>query len=138
MTAKERNKLQDLNIMINALGELSQAARSAYDAWQEIKQQQDALKADLMQMLQSSDMRSAKTAKYTASISSRPNIVVVNEQKVINWLKEAPGVEADHYLGLKKAEFKSLASSLLKETGEVIDGTDLERTESISVRSNKK
>lgn len=137
MTAKEQNKLRDLNELINELGKLGQESKQLYEAWQVKKQQQDEKKAILLAMLQSSDMRSAKTSNYTASISSRPNIVIKNEQAVIAWLKEAPGVETDHYLGIKRAEFKSLANTLLKETGEVIEGTDIERTESISIKGNK-
>src|SRR5690606_29290920 len=101
------------------------------------KEKEEQAKAQLMAMLTDTGLKSAKGEKYSASISSRSDVVVTHEQSVIEWLKTTPDVEADAYIGLKVTPFKTLAKEILKTTGEVITGTDLTTIESISIKENK-
>jgi hypothetical protein len=130
-------KQPTINQLIDKLGELGKQSAYYYGEYKKTEETKAAVKAELIQTLQAMDLRSAKTETFTASIASKPSIQVTHEQSVIDWLNETPEIETDAYIGLKKTEFKSLAMTLLKQTGEQIPGTELVTTESISVRRNK-
>jgi hypothetical protein len=131
-----KQQLQDINKLVNKLGELGKQSQYYYEEYKKTEEKKQELRKVLMDTLQAAGLRSAKTDTFTASMSARPSIQVSHEQSVLEWLREAPDIEADAYIGLKKAEFKSLAMTLLKQTGEVIPGTELITNESISVRKN--
>lgn len=124
--------------LIEQLGLNKTLANETYVAYKKLKEAEEDLKAMLFHKLQETGLKSAKGDKYTASISEKPSIVINHEQSILDWLKESPNVEADAYIGLKATPFKSLAMQVLKETGEVIPGTELQTVESLSIRTNKK
>lgn len=128
----------DIANLVAALGELKAAQSEAYKAYKGMKEAEESLKAQLMEQLQSAGLKSAKGENYQATVSDKPDIQITHEQSVINWLNETPNVEADAYIGLKKTEFKGLALQILKETGEIVPGTELLTKEVLSIRSNKK
>lgn len=123
--------------LVSALGDLKKQSAELYKQYKEVKTIEDIARNDLVEALNTSGMKSVKTDKYMASMVSKPSISILHEQSVIDWLKETPNVEADQYIGLKKTEFKTLALAMLKGTGEVVPGTELVNTESLSIRSNK-
>lgn len=123
--------------LIEHIGKHKQQAASMYKQYKELKDEEEMLKQELMARLQEVGLKSAKGERFSASMTSRPDVVVQHEQSIINWLKESPNVEEDAYIGLKVTPFKALARQVLKETGEVIPGTDLVTIESISVKENK-
>ena len=127
-----------LSELIDALGKAKIASNNAYEAYKELKGIEDEIRYELEATLNASGLRSVKGSTYTASIAQKPTIVIQQEQLIIEWLKGAPNIEYDHYIGLKATEFKKLAEVLLKDTGEVIPGTDVEIRESLSIRSNVK
>lgn len=123
--------------IVEQVGKLSDRRKEVYRQYQELKAQEDAWKTRLIEEFQSIGLRSAKTNDFTASMVSKPGISIQHEQSVIDWLKNAPNIETDQYIGLKKTEFKSLAMSLLKDTGEVVPGTELVNTEYLSIKAVK-
>lgn len=123
--------------LVDQLGILSTEGKALYKKYKALKEQEDSLRTDLYQTLQSSGLKSAKTNAYNAVISVKTDVLVQHEQSILNWLKTAPDVEADAYIGLKKTEFKTLAKQVLKETGEVIPGTELSTSEVLTIRENK-
>jgi hypothetical protein len=125
----------DLNKRITDLGKLTDKSRKLYKEYKELKESEDNHRSALLEEMRIVGLRSAKTDKYTVSVTPRPNIQIQHEQSVIDWIKNTPDVEDDQYIGLKKTEFKPLAMALLKETGEIIPGTELVTTESITIRS---
>lgn len=124
--------------MLTKLGRARQASARAYDIYKQLKEMEDALRAQLFETLKADNLRSAKGADFTASISQTPTVVVKHEPSVIDWLKHAPDIEYDQYVGLKTTNFQGLARSILKGTGEVIPGTEIEVRETISIKSNVK
>lgn len=124
--------------LIEQLGVNKTLANETYTAYKKLKDAEEALKMQLHSKLLETGLKSAKGDKYTASITEKPSIVINHEQSILDWLKESPDVEVDAYIGLKATPFKSLAMQVLKETGEVIPGTELQTTESLSIRANKK
>lgn len=127
-----------LSDLVAALGHARAATTSCYEAYKEVKGIEDQLRYELENMLTAMGLKSAKGADFTASIIEKPTIVVKREQDVIEWLQSTPDIESDRYIGLKTTEFKSLALSLLKGTGEIIPGTEVEARESLAIRSNTK
>jgi hypothetical protein len=132
------NDLSNLSIssLIEFIGKTKAQGAEAYKIYKEVKESEEQLKFVLMEKLKEVGLKSAKGEEYTASLSEKPRVVIKDESAVIEWLKNAPNVEEDFYIGVKRTEFQSLATSLLKETGELIDGTDVQVTESLSVRAN--
>lgn len=131
-------KQSSLPYLIEALGHARAATTSCYEAYKEVKAIEDQVRYELELKLRETGLRSAKGATFTASISEKPSIVINNESAAIEWVKNFPDLEADFYIGLKTTEFKNLASSLLKGTGEIPDGCSVEVKESLSIRNNKK
>lgn len=123
--------------LIEQLGETKKLGNETYKTYKEIKQAEDDLKLELVAKLDDAGLKSAKGQKYQAVMTERTDIGITHEQSVLDWLRETPEIESDFYIGLKKTEFKTLAKAMLKETGEVIPGTELVRNESLMVRSNK-
>lgn len=127
-----------LSRLLNELGEARNDSHNAYERYKELKGIEDQVRYELEAALHGIGLRSAKGENFTASIVEKPTIVVKSEVTVIEWLKESPEIESDRYIGIKAAEFKSLAESLLKGTGEVVPGCEVEVRESLAIRANKK
>lgn len=130
-----KTRLADL---VEELGKARKASSDRYETYKEAKTIEDNIRAELEVELMNMGLKSAKGEDFTASITETPRIVIKNESAVMAWLKEAPDIEYDHYVGIKATEFQSLAKSLLKGTGEVIEGTAIETKQFLSIRSNSK
>jgi hypothetical protein len=127
-----------LSSLVSALGESRKASSNAYEAYKELKGIEDQARYELEAMLREMGLKSAKGQDFTASIAEKPTIIIKNEADIIDWLQNTPDVESNRYIGLKQTEFKSLAQAMLKGTGEVVPGTEVEVRESLSIRANKK
>lgn len=127
-----------LSELVMALGEARAASSAAYDGYKELKTSEDNLRFELEQKLKETGLKSVKGATYNAVITETPKIVIRHEQSVIDWLQNTPDIETDQYIGLKATEFQALAKSMLKDTGELVPGTEVEMRESLAIRSNKK
>ena len=124
--------------LLNELGALKQVSNALYESYKECKAKEEPLKAELFAKLKDTGLKSAKGDNYTASITETPTVVITHESEVMEWLRNTPDVEEDFYIGIKKPEFNTLAKQMLKETGELANGTELEVRESLAVRANKK
>lgn len=123
--------------LIAKLGENKKQAANLYKSYKQLKEVEEVLKDELMLRLRENGLKSAKGEEYSASISERSDVVVTHEQSVIDWLRETPDVEEDAYIGLKTTNFKQFARQILKDTGEIIPGTDVVSADSISIKENK-
>lgn len=123
--------------ILDKLGQTKQAGNELYVKYKQFKQEEDLLKSELLSKLRDDGLKSIKGQGYTASISETPTIVIKNEAEVMEWLRNTPDVEEDFYIGVKKPEFNTLAKQMLKETGEVAFGAELEVRESLTVKANK-
>lgn len=127
----------DISGLIAHLGLNKKLQAEAYKSYKQLKEAEEGLKLELTNKLQEAGLKSAKGEKYSAIITARSDIVITHEQSVIDWLKESPNIEEDAYMGLRLANFKVLANQVLKQTGEVIPGTDRVTKESLSIKENK-
>lgn len=125
--------------LIEAIGETKSEANKLYKAYKELSEKEAGLKSELQIKLTEMGLKSAKGEKYSASLSKRPNIKITHEQSAIDWLNNEPNLETDQFIGLKTTEFKKLALYRLSEKGggEIVPGTELVMSESLSIKENK-
>lgn len=133
----ERKTKMPLSEIITALGDARKAASNAYMRYKELKDIEDQLRYELELELRFQHLKSVKGADYSAVLTETPRIVIKQEHEVMAWLQEAPDIETDRYVGVKSAEFQTLAKSLLKGTGEIIPGTTVEVRETLAIRAIK-
>jgi len=114
--------------------------KMAYDVYKLCKEEEEAVRDNLMVKLAQSGLKSAKDAETgtMASIATRESIKVIDESKVLRWIKENPVLELKPYVGLNKLAFTPVAKQWLKETGEIIPGTELDEVDYISIKEKKK
>jgi hypothetical protein len=134
MAFDNQNKIAEL---VAELGKKTNDNKALYATYKESKDEEDKIRLTLTERLKGTGLLTAKTPEYTASIAVKQQVAVTNEREAIDWLKNS-GLETDQYIGLKTTNFKTMATSMLKDTGEVIPGTQLVESESLSIRANKK
>ena len=133
----ERRNVVEVKVLIDQYGRQKAEANKMYADYKNFLVEVEHTRKLLQAELESSGLRSAKSKDYSVSTVTRPVIEITNEQQAINWLKDMPNIEYDLYIGLKTTSFKKLALELLKQTGEVIEGTEYSTNESITVKDNK-
>jgi hypothetical protein len=130
-----------LSNLQRALYKLYKAKEAENLAWKTLdgfKQSTEAAKNEVYAELKSLGIKSAKTDDgFTAVIANRVNIAIKHEPSVIDWIRNNPDLEADVYIGLKKSAFDPIARTILKSTGEVVPGTEIETVEYLSPRFPK-
>ena len=91
-------------------------------------------KAKIRSYLDELGMKSAKTDIASASIASKPKLAITNEAQVIQWLKDTPEIEEDTLLKLDRRGFDTIAKEWEKQTGELIQGTEHQTSEYLTVK----
>jgi hypothetical protein len=128
----------ELKDLINHYGTLKNETNKLYADYKNLQMKLQQAKRVLENKLNEIGLKSAKSQNFGVSIATKPNITIQHEQSVLEWLKTTPNIETDVYIGLKTTAFKGLALQVLKETGEIIPGTELNQVESLTIRNNKK
>lgn len=124
--------------LMDELGKARERSSAAYEAYKGYKAYEDDLRQKVADALHESGLKSAKGKSYSAIFTDRPTIIIAHEQSVKDWINNTPDVEADQYIGIIPTQFQTLAKTMLKETGEMIPGTELQIKESLSIKANKK
>lgn len=124
--------------LMKELGTIRAKKDAIYHEFEQWRGREQELREVIMAELQAAGLKSAKSDDYTASIATKPRIRLRDERAAIDWLQNTPNVEADHYIGIKMTMFEPLALTALKETGEIVPGTELENNEYLSVRKAAK
>lgn len=125
-----------LSELVKRLGIARTRTQDAYESYCILRDSEGMLRRALQAELEASGLRSAKGLNYTASIVEKPTIVVRHEQSVIEWLRTTSDIKYEQYVGLRSQAFQTLAKSLLKGTGELVPGTEMQMHETLSIRSN--
>ena len=130
----------ELQSHIDEYGELKAKANKLYSEYKDLMVIVEEKRFMLQRELEKIGLRSAKSANFGVSTVTKKNIAVTNEHLVMEWLKDTPDIEGDLYIGVKLTPFKQLADQVLKQTGEIIPGTELNTKETISIKkvSNEK
>lgn len=126
--------------MMETLVSARHDTQAAYEVYKACKEKEEGLRDGLMVKLSQSGLKSAKDANSgtMASISTRESIKVIDETKVLRWIKENPSLELKPYVGLNKLAFTPVAKQWLEKTGEIIPGTMLDEVDYIIIKEKKK
>jgi len=127
----------ELQELIDSYGQIKKAANKLYTDYKNLMVEAEAQRRMLHAKLEDVGLKSAKSKNFGVSIVSKPTITILNEQSVINWLHDTPDIDYDQYIGIKTTPLKQLALQRLKETGEIIEGTEYAINETVSVKANK-
>lgn len=114
----------------NELADIDDKKKQATQAVNDIKMQ---IRAEL----ESIGLNSARTDYGTVSIVNKKSQKIVNEAKVMSWLRETPDIEEDLYLTVNKKAFEALNNAWFKDTGEIIDGVETVTSEYLSFKEKK-
>lgn len=128
------NRLSDLAASLNVVITENKLQYNVYKAGKDLE---DELRRQIQEELHANKLQQIKTDNTTISLTERSSLQIMNEAMVIEWLNSEPNVEADAYIGVKRANLETLAKQMLKETGEIIPGTDTQVTETLSIRTKK-
>lgn len=127
-------RLSDLAASLNTVIEANKLQYAVYKAGKDLE---DELRHQIQEELHANQLKQIKTDDTTISLSERSSLQIMNESMVIDWLRNEPNVEVDAYIGVKRANLETLAKQMLKETGEIIPGTDTQYNEVLSIRTKK-
>lgn len=111
--------------------------KAELDRLAEVKQQYDLLKLKILEEMR--EAKSRRTEAYAgvyAVRAERQDVRVVEPEKVEAWLV-ANRFKLDEYKRLDLTRVTPLVRVALKETGEIVPGTTLERTEYVTLREAK-
>jgi len=78
--------------LMSSLGKLRSESDELYETYKIKKMEVDSMRFQLLEALEATGLKSAKTDDFTASIVSKPNIIVTHEESVIDWLKHQPDI----------------------------------------------
>lgn len=127
-------RLPDLANQLNAAIAQNKLYYEVYKAGKDVENE---LRAQIQEELHYNELKQIKTDTTTISLSQKSSLQIMNESMVIDWLNSTPNVEADAYIGVKRANLETLAKEMLKQTGELIPGTDTQYTEVLSIRTKQ-
>ncbi len=122
--------------LLEKVGEQKKTVDEAYKRYVKVKEKYEHMRTELQIALDNAGLKSAKGDEYLASIVSKSDVVITNEQDVIEWLRNEPDIEVDEYIGLKLTSLKGLVNYRLKEQGEIVPGTDRVIKDSIVIKRN--
>ncbi len=122
--------------LIEEIGQTKDLSNKTYSLYKAYKDKEDLLKEELSAKLEEAGLKSAKGKDYSASITSKSEVVITNEQDVIEWLRNEPDIEVDQYIGLKLIPLKGLVNYRLKEHGEIVPGSDRVIKDSLAIKRN--
>lgn len=97
----------------------------------------DETKSQIRSTLDEMGLKSAKTDLGTASIAKKRRMILENEAKVIQWLKDEPTIEHDLYVKLDKRGVEPLIKQWSEQTGEIVEGVVYEDSEYLSIKAAK-
>lgn len=114
--------------------------KSAYEVYKACKDVENALREELMQLLNDNKLKSAKDASSgaVATIATKLAIEIKDEEKVIEWIKQQPTLDPKTYIGLIKTKFDGIARTWLQQSGELVPGTELQENDYLSVKEPTK
>jgi hypothetical protein len=102
-----------------------------------IKEEKREVQAKLIEEMSKLGLKSLKTDTHNFARIVKKDVSVCNESAVISSLKKA-GIKDDYvHEKLDVLAFKGYAKALLKNKGELLDGTDITESEYMSIKSVK-
>lgn len=127
--------MNDIIELAKKLSEKRDQIKSSEHYLEGLKEERDQLQFELITKLKESGLKSIKTNEANYSLTTKQDIKVTDENSVIEALK-VNGVYDDYVKPkLDTLMFKNYAKSVLNNTGEVMEGTELTETNYISIKA---
>lgn len=114
-----------------------------YSKYAELSTQMKAVDGEIKEELTKLGTKKYETLdkKYLVTIKDNsPTFEIVDEHKLGYWLraqKEQRGIDTSMFFGIKKEVFTPFARTVLKETGEIPDGAQVNQSQSLLVTERK-
>ncbi len=132
------SSLEDINLSIIRLKKLKFDYAHQKGILDVIGAELDEVKENILETLKEAKALSYKTETGTVSINRRQTVKVVDEDKLSSWiLASEHDIELADYMRLDIVRLKPLLDEVVFHQGEVIDGTEVETKEYISLRAPK-
>lgn len=96
----------------------------------------EALRLDILEDLQANKLRSLKNDHLTVSIKETKSVTILDPKALEAWLTENK-FKPQEYMTFNKAMVDPLIKNALKQDGEVVAGTKVTITDSITVTETK-
>jgi len=129
--------IEEISKLTSDLLACREKTNAAYTDYQSLALARDAKQAELLAAFKQSEIKSIKKDDATVSLSSRKTLSIVDETKLIKWLKSQK--MASEYVETRVNQvFKVSAAPALARQGKIPTGTELVETEFISVRKTQK
>ncbi|NDK09140.1 hypothetical protein EOM39_07945 [Candidatus Gracilibacteria bacterium] len=129
------NTITELQKLVNNLLTIRNNIQQLTDNVDLLKAEKENLQNKLIVYMKDNNLKSWKTNENTFSIVSKYDVQVIDELRLMQELnlKNLTGYIIQK---IDTTRFKSLANSLLKETGELFNGTTTVLSEYVSIRKN--
>lgn len=127
------NEIIDL---ANKLTKLRSDANIIKETLKPVQEEVDKIQSELMSKMREYELKSIKTNTHNFSRTIKKDMKVFNSNLVIEELKKRNEYQNYVIEQLDTIAVKSYAKSLLKETGEVLNGMEPTETEYISIKTN--
>ena len=127
--------MQQIIQLAKELATLRQEINTIEDSVKPLKVKRDELQAELIRVMKESELKSLKTDDYNFARTVKKDFKVVDENLVMEELKQRN--EYDNYVKPKidLLGLKAYQSSLLKGTGEILNGVEPVETEYMSIKT---
>jgi len=102
-----------------------------------LKEKKDEIQAKLIAAMEEMELKSIKTNTNSYSMAVRRTISVYDSQAVIEDMKLRDPKESYTQVTLDVKKFEGYSKALLKESGEMVDGTDINETPYITIKAVK-
>lgn len=121
----------------NYLTQLRDQINTAKEVLKSLQDERDQIQSGIIADMTKAGLKSIKTHSHNFSITTKKDIKVVDEEAILKELKDRKLYNEYVKPKLDTIAFKLMANSLLKETGEIMEGTEQTETEYMSIKSNK-
>lgn len=117
------------------LMELRSEINTIKDALSPIEEKRNAVQLKLIDAMKEVELKSLKTETHNFARTVKKDIKVSDPNLVMDELKKRKLYNEYVKPKLDTISFKAMAKAMLKDTGEVMEGTELSETEYMSIKS---
>lgn len=127
------NPIQHLQNLAYRLGTLRETIELRSTQLDELKYEKESIQSEMMQLMQQNQLKSFKDAYGSYSLVSKWDIKVIDETILKTELKNRNFSNLIEER-INTTEFKSIANIILRESWEILPGSDCKKIEYISIK----
>lgn len=127
------NPIGHLQSLAYRLGTLRETIDLKSTQLDELKHEKETIQSEMMQLMQSNQLKSFKDTHGSYSLVSKWEIKIIDESILKSELKNRNFTNLIEEK-INTTEFKSIANIILRESGEIMPGSDCKKIEYISIK----